>query len=66
MSHDNEPASSRPLPATPEAGMPDPAPPPGETPPARGPAQSGRTILLNWCLLIAGLAVIALAVWLFG
>lgn len=65
-SHDNEPATGQPAAAAPETGMRAPSPPAGETPPAPGKTQSGRTILLHWCLLAAGLGAIALAVQLFG
>lgn len=65
-SHENEPASSQPLPADRETGTQETAPQSGDLPPAPRPAQSGRTVLLHWCLLIAGMGAIALAVWLLG
>ncbi|WP_062560962.1 hypothetical protein [Paracoccus aminovorans] len=43
--------------------------PPAEpaAPPAAGEVQAGKTVLLNWCIMLAGLGAIVLAgYWLAG
>ncbi|GEK69781.1 hypothetical protein [Paracoccus denitrificans] len=65
-SHEDEPAARR----TPfaEKPKPDDTPPePAGTPPAAGEVQSGKTVLLNWCIMLVGFCAIALAAyWLLG
>lgn len=65
-SHDHELAPSQPLAVDPDIAEPDPAPEAETLPPPAGPTQSGGSILLHWGLMLAGIAVIALAVWLLG
>ncbi|KGJ12369.1 hypothetical protein EQ718_07125 [Paracoccus versutus] len=64
-SHEDEPATRR----TPFAEKPKTrdAPEPAETPPTPEQLQSGKAVLLNWCIMLAGFGAIALAAyWLLG
>ncbi|RDW13108.1 hypothetical protein [Paracoccus thiocyanatus] len=45
----------------------DDTPPKQAAPPAAGEVQSGKTVLLNWCIMLVGFCAIALgAYWLLG
>jgi hypothetical protein len=65
--YDNEPAAGRtPLDAR-TPGHDDPPPEGGQAPDGSGQAQSGKAILLNWCIMIVGLGIVAFAAhWLLG
>jgi len=61
--HENEPAASRPKSTDHEAKADASAPQDAVRRPAQ--AQSGKTVLLNWCIMLCGFAgIAALAYWL--
>jgi len=61
--HENEPAASRTKPADHEAQADASAPQDAVGRPAQ--SQSGKTVLLNWCIMLCGFAgIAALAYWL--
>ncbi|UFM64196.1 hypothetical protein LOS78_01615 [Paracoccus sp. MA] len=64
-SHEDEPAARRtPFAENPKTGV---APPEPAEPPATGQVQSGKAVLLNWCIMLAGFgAIAAAAYWLLG
>ena len=65
--HDNKPAASR-MPPDVQKSVIEEAPPANHQPPeASGQVQSGKTILLNWCIMIVGFGAVAVAAyWLLG
>ncbi|GHG36808.1 hypothetical protein [Paracoccus aerius] len=66
-SHDNKPAASRMPPDVPTSEIEEALPASHERPEAVGQVQSGKAILLNWCIMIVGFAAVAVvAYWLLG
>jgi hypothetical protein len=66
-SHENKPAASRLPPDVQTSEIEEPLSASHEPPEAAGQGQSGKAILLNWCIMIVGFGVVAVvAYWLLG